>query len=127
MSEAALKARLRKKIIERGVFQEPGYTPYSTGKPDHYYEGFKGALWIEYKWRPRAAPCQVDLTKNMEPRQRAWINRARANGVRAWVAIGIGKGMMVVNIDSAPADMATIFITEKDFVQLVFETVGESL
>ncbi len=96
MSEASFKSRMRKKVIERGVYAEAGYTPYSTGKPDHYYEGHRGVLWVEYKWIPRKNPCTFDEDKVLEESQKRWIRRARNNGVRVWTAVG--RGGKVVDV-----------------------------
>ena len=62
---------------------------YAKGVPDVYYEGTKGILWVEYKFKNNLiSPLQLD-----------WLIRAKNNSVPVLVIVGKpdGKHLLLEN------------------------------
>jgi len=88
--EAAAVAAVNKKL-HTAVWHEGNGGGFVNGKPDQYYEGPAGALWIEYKFAlklPRLLNlCNVGKSPSLSKLQHAWVNRAHTNGVNVAVVL----------------------------------------
>lgn len=71
-----------------------------NGTPDYYYERFKLATWIEYKYVEKL-PARFDIVDSacrfkLSPLQRRWLNRALKNQVRCAVVLGSVEGALII-------------------------------
>ena len=66
---------------------------FTGGVPDCYYEGSKGALWIEYKYlKSLPKRTTTPINPGVSKLQLAWLERAERNGVNAMLAAGYPCG-----------------------------------
>ncbi len=94
MKESALIRSINKKIPNTIYHQAVG-AMFCNGTPDQYYEGPTGCVWIEYK---------RDKQAKVSALQQRWLNRARKNGVQAWVIRGAGQGFIWVRDTKVPIE-----------------------
>lgn len=91
--------RIHRKIKPTLYKQAMGLTS-TNGTPDYYYEGLKGALWVEYKWYPEEPEaidiCDTKKKTHLSMLQQNWLERANANGVNVAVVAGYPKGCVVM-------------------------------
>ena len=74
------------------VYREKTNNPYLGGTPDLYYEGNRGALWVEYKWFDTVPP-QVELVdKKLSRLQQSWLRRCHGNERPCAVIVGCPSG-----------------------------------
>jgi hypothetical protein len=66
---------------------------FTGGVPDCYYEGSKGALWVEYKYL-KSLPKKTSTLINpgVSKLQLAWLERAERNGVNTMLVAGYPCG-----------------------------------
>jgi hypothetical protein len=74
------------------VYIEGMAKTFSQGTPDTYYEGPKGALWVEWKFLRQIPVRKVDISKLLSPSQLRWLERAHRNGVQCAVIVGHADG-----------------------------------
>jgi hypothetical protein len=72
----------------------------ANGTPDYYYERFRVATWIEYKYIKKI-PARFLITDpackfKLSPLQRRWLNRAVTNQVRVAVVLGSEEGALII-------------------------------
>ncbi len=66
---------------------------FTGGVPDCYYEGSKGALWIEYKYlKSLPKRTTTPINPGVSKLQLAWLERAERNGVNTMLAAGYPCG-----------------------------------
>ena len=66
---------------------------FTGGVPDCYYEGSKGALWIEYKYlKSLPKRTTTPINPGVSKLQLAWLERAERNGVNTILAAGYPCG-----------------------------------
>lgn len=82
------------KGLSGSIWYEKTSNPFRAGMPDFYYEGPKGILWVEYKWREKPFADSCVAAKLCSTRswniQRIWLDRSFLNGVNTAVIIGVG-------------------------------------
>ncbi len=76
------------------VLPDKMFNPMKGGTADVNYAGFKGELWIEYKWHPAAAWRHI--TPTLSPLQRAWLMKRWDRGREPWVVVGFPTGCVVL-------------------------------
>lgn len=87
--ESQVFRRIFQKLDDRIYVQKMNCSG-ANGIPDYYMEGVHGSvLWVETKIAPNT------LTKL----QQLWINRARKNGVNAWVVTRLKDKTFRVDVD----------------------------
>ena len=66
---------------------------FTGGVPDCYYEGSKGALWIEYKYlKSLPKKTTTPINPGISKLQLAWLERAERNGVNTMLVAGYPCG-----------------------------------
>lgn len=131
--EARLVTRFNNLLDKVGpVYHQGMFTPYSNGTPDQYYEGHKDAVFVEFKWKPRKATLgnhiSIDIAKLLSPLQRVWARRRRTNGHAAWVVVGLGNDLVVVDVGKGPlvGVESKLVMPLMEVVQFVYSAVGAS-
>ena len=73
---------------------------WHAGVPDHYYSGFVGDLWVEYKYFPTDR-ISFNLTRpSKTPKltrpQQNWLNKQYDRGRTVWVIAGMPTGGVIL-------------------------------
>ena len=88
------------RALTTAVYREKTSNPFRKGMPDMYYEGDKGSLWIEFKWRYKIIGelCLTDRMKGgfLSHFQSEWLKRAHACGQRVGVIVGSPDGGVIL-------------------------------
>lgn len=90
--ESQFRTSVHKHIRRRFVYVEGMAKTFSQGTPDTYYEGPKGALWVEWKFLRNIPVRKVDISKLLSPGQLKWLQRSHDHGVRTAVIVGHKDG-----------------------------------
>lgn len=118
------RVHARTKLLK--VYDQGMYTPYSSGTPDHYFEGRKDELWVEYKRLPKWTRV-IDPAELCTGLQKTWLNRARQNGKHAWVVVGTDTGQyMIWKTGWTVKGRGDTVYTADDVATMIHSLVGES-
>ena len=90
--ESQFRVSVHKHIRRHLVYVEGMAKTFSMGTPDTYYEGPKGALWVEWKFLRTIPVRKVDISKLLSPAQLRWLERAHSNSVKCAVIVGHKDG-----------------------------------
>lgn len=74
--------------LDARIYREKMYNPYRSGTPDVFYSGVRASLWIEYKYRVRAA-IPESLKSLLSKQQELWITGRLEENRNVWVADAI--------------------------------------
>lgn len=87
-------------------WREKMANPYRGGTFDHWYDGSRADLWVEWKFieLPKRDDTVIDLVtprgKRMESPlsalQQEWGSRAARNGRNVWVVVGCKEGGVIL-------------------------------
>ena len=93
------------------LYREKMANPYRGGTADHWYDGMKADLWVEWKFipLPRRDDTVIDLVtprgkKGESPLsalQQLWLEGRHRNGRNVWVIVGCKDGGVVMRSPSA--------------------------
>lgn len=84
------------------LHREKMSNPYRGGTADHWYDGTRADLWIEWKFIivPKRDDTVIDLCGGKNPPlsklQQDWLARRVANGRDVWVIVGCKEGGVIL-------------------------------
>lgn len=121
------------------LHREKMANPYRGGTADHWYDGPKGDLWIEWKFirvpkRDTTSICLIEPygKSALSELQQEWLRERYRNGRNAWVIVGCKEGGVIFRFPYQWQERWTtrafkaFLMSRQDIAKAIVEVTGSS-